>query len=222
MRQPPVLLTRPVAVAMPLAELLRARGVTVTVSPLIRIDPVGEVPNVAGALLTSGAAVARIMAAGGVSGTPAWVVGPRTAELARAAGFDVRGVGRDVAALVDLVPDDAPPLTHLRGEETRGDLAARLAARGLQVSEAVIYRQSAQPLSPEGETLLRSGPVLIPLYSPRSAVLLAQACPPGSQRNFRLLALSPAVAAACPVPPLGVSETPDGTGMLALLWEHLP
>ncbi len=156
----------------------------------MRTEPVGEVPGVEAALLTSGAAVARIAADGPVPGTPAWVVGPRTAQMARAAGFEVRGTAADVDALVGLVPPDAPPLTHLRGAHTRGDLAARLAARGLRVSEAVIYRQVALPLSEGAIALMRSGPVLVPLYSPRSARLFGAACPSGCRGALRLLALS--------------------------------
>lgn len=223
MHSRPVLLTRPEAESLHLAADLRAMGADrVEISPLMRVEIAGPLPRVAGGvLLTSGNAVRAFVALGGAPGHVAWVVGPRTAGLARDAGFDVRGVAADVDALVELVPPDPPPLVHLRGEVTRGDLAARLDRRGIAVAEAVVYRQIAQDLTAAALALISEGPVIVPLYSPRSAVLLARACPPGRMGHLRLLALSDAVARDCPVSPLGISETPDGKGMLALIGRHL-
>lgn len=218
----PILLTRPEADARRLAARLPALGAgRIEISPLLRIEPVGAAPVEARAvLLTSANAVAA--ARGGLTpGLPAWVVGPRTAEKAARAGLDVRGVAADVEALIALVPPDAPPLVHLRGSVTRGDLAGGLRARGMTVSEMVVYRQVPQPLSGTATALLRAGPCLVPLYSPRSAALLGRACPAGARSNLRLLALSRAVAGACPVEPSGTSESPDGKGMMALIQSAL-
>lgn len=222
MRPLPVLLTRPEAAARPLAIRLKELGARVVVSPLMRIAPTGTLPKISGGvLLTSQNAVSVFADLAGPRGLPAWVVGPQTARAAAAAGFTVRGMAPDVCTLVDVVPQDAPPLVHLRGEVTRGDLVARLQARGLKVQEAVIYRQTPLPLSQDACTLLRQGPTLVPLYSPRSATLLAEACPASAIAHLRLLALSEAVAAACTVAPLGISETPDGAGMWRMIGVHL-
>ncbi|SDZ02790.1 uroporphyrinogen-III synthase [Jannaschia faecimaris] len=220
----PVLLTRPAEDSLRLATQLRRFGAQeVVIAPLMRLEVDAALPPIAGGvLLTSRNAVAAFVAGQGAPGLPAWVVGPGTAAEAVKAGFHVRAVAPNVEALVDMVPEDAPALVHLRGVVTRGDLAARLSARGLRVTEAVTYRQAPQPLTPAAISLLRRGPVLVPLYSPRSASLFADACPTEALDHLRLLALSPAVAKACPVCPLAISETPDGEGMLALIRDSLP
>lgn len=217
----PILLTRPEADARRLAARLWALGAgQVEISPLLRIEPVGAVPlDLSALLLTSANAVAAVGAL--PRGVPAWVVGPRTAEMAARAGADVRGVAAEAAALIAMVPADAPPLTHLRGSVARGDVAGGLRARGLSVSEVVVYRQVPQALSAVTLTLLASGPCLVPVYSPRSAELLGQACPAEAWGNLRLLALSEAVAEACPVLPMGVSERPDGKSMIDLIQRAL-
>jgi uroporphyrinogen-III synthase len=88
------------------------------------------------------------------------------------------------------------PLIHLHGEHTRGDVAKRLNSAGIETHEAVIYRQEALPLSAEVIALIGGAdPVVLPLYSPRSAALVGA----GISRvgpNVRAIAMSPAVAEA--------------------------
>ncbi|WP_299814142.1 uroporphyrinogen-III synthase [uncultured Jannaschia sp.] len=223
MQAMPILLIRPRDQSEALAETLRAAGAgRIVIAPLIAIVPGDSLPDVAGgALLTSGNAVRAWVALGGRRGLPAWVVGPGTAAAARAAGFDVRGVVPDAAALTDRVPRDAPPLVHLRGAVQRGDLAGTLRARGLAAGDAVIYRQDALPLSPEARSLLAEGPALVPLYSPRTAAILRAECPGELRAHLRVVALSDAVAAESPVPPCGIAETPDGSAMLRTILANL-
>ena len=216
---PPVLLTRPAADSERLARTLRAEGAEVIVAPLLRIVPSGPLPEIAGGvLLTSGNGVESYVALGGLGGVPAWVVGPRTARRAAAAGFDVRGSAPDAAALADAVPSDAPPLVHLRGAVQRGDLAARLRARGLAVAEAVIYRQEAVPLAAGARAALAAGPVLVPIYSPRTARLLGEALTTAEAHNLRAICLSGAVADALrrfgAIGPVTVAASPNGGAML--------
>lgn len=223
MRPLPVLLTRPRVDAERLAALLRAGGAErVDVSPLLRIEPVGSVPKIVGGLLlTSANAVAVYAAAGGRPGLPVWAVGPRTAARAREIGLDVRGVAPDAATLAELVPLDAPPLVHLRGAVARGDLVGALRARGIEAEAVVIYAQRAVPLSPPARALIASGPVLAPLYSPRSASLLMAELDGASQANLRTVCLSEAVAEACGIAPLAVAERPDGAAMLDAILANL-
>ncbi|CUH09357.1 uroporphyrinogen-III synthase [Jannaschia seosinensis] len=223
---PPVLLTRPAADSKRLAEMLRGEGVEAIVAPLLRIVPQGPLPEIpGGVLLTSGNGVDSYVFLGGAGGRPAWVVGPRTARRAAAAGFDLCGVAPDAAALAEIVPQDAPPLVHLRGAVQRGDLAARLRVRGLFVAEAVIYRQEPVPLAEAARAALSAGPVVAPLYSPRTARLLGDALSPREAGNLRAICLSAAVADAlrdsAGIAPVVTAGAPDGGAMLRAIRAHL-
>jgi uroporphyrinogen-III synthase len=196
-----------------MAEGLRALGAETVVSPLLEIVIADALPPLAPALvLTSQNGVAAYHALGGPAGLPCWCVGPATAEAARAAGLKVRGWAPDAAVLARTVPADAPPILHLRGAVQRGDLAADLRRRGIDARSAPIYAQEPRPLSDAGLAAMARGAV-VPLYSPRTAALLAQAVPLGHWAGCVPLALSPAVAAALPVP-ARTAPRPDA----AALW----
>ncbi|MDB2407320.1 uroporphyrinogen-III synthase [Jannaschia sp.] len=211
-----VLLTRPAAASKALATRLRAAGASVVISPLLRIVFAQALPPLDEALIfTSTNGVAAYRALGGPAGRPVWCVGPRTGRAARAAGLDLRGVAADAAALAQRIPQDAPPLLHLRGAVQRGDLAAALRARDLAARDAVIYTQDALPLTQEARAAL-DHPTLVPLFSPRSAALFAAACPAHAWPHLQLLSLSPAVAAVLPVAS-EIADMPDGAAMERLL-----
>lgn len=148
----------------------------------------------------------------------AYCVGTRTAEAARAAGFEAIVAGGDAAELVATLSggDEAGPLLHLRGRDSRGEIAGTLTKRRIVTHEAVIYDQQEQPLSDEARGLLAGdAPLIVPLFSPRSAVLFA-AQAQGAERLW-LAALSPAVAAALgDLPRLGleIAEKPEAGPML--------
>ncbi|WP_308917788.1 uroporphyrinogen-III synthase [Jannaschia sp. LMIT008] len=211
MSTPPVLLTRPLADARHFAAYL---GVPCVLSPLLKVAFTATPPGDARAVLfTSQNGVRAWTAGGGPVGLPCWCVGPRTAALAREAGFDLRGWAADAAGLVRLVPSDAPPLVHVRGAQARGGVAAGLRARGLSAAEAVLYEACPLPLTAEAAALLRAGHVVAPVFSPRSARLLAEAVPEGALPHLRAVAISPAAAAALPVPAAAVAATPDAAAM---------
>ncbi len=225
MREPatralPVLLTRPRADAERTAAALQGRA-EVIVSPLMRIVFGDALPDVGTALFTSGNGVAAWVAGGGARGLPCWTVGPRTAELAQAAGFEVQGVAEDAASLSALLPAGLASPVHLRGAVQRGNLVARLRARGIPAREAVLYLQKAEAPTAGALAAVAAAPVLAPLWSPRSARLLFEAFVPPLWRNLRPVALSPAVARACPVPPVAVAERPDGPAMLRAILANL-
>ena len=210
MATPPILLTRPRADAERFAAAL---GLPCVVAPLLEIVATGPVPAAEALLLTSANGVAAWRDGGGARELPTWCVGDRTAGLAAAAGLEVRGWAADAEALARVVPADAPPLTHARGHHVRGDLAARLRARGLRVAEAVLYEAKPVPLTEEARVLALAGPVVAPVFSPRSAALLVDAWPPLAMGHLRAVALSPAVAAALPGPPAAVAARPDAAAM---------
>jgi uroporphyrinogen-III synthase len=76
---------------------------------------------------------------------PLFVVGPRTAQAAAAAGFScvtsADGALDDLAALVAArLTDKTLPLLYLAGADRAGDLAGALAAHGLEIHTRVVYR----------------------------------------------------------------------------------
>jgi uroporphyrinogen-III synthase len=138
--------------------------------------------------------------------------------VARRAGFDAQALGGDAEALVAALAGPGPALLHLRGEDSRGAIAERLSAAGRDTAEAVVYRQQARPLAPRARRVLAGGgPVLVALFSPRSARLFRQAVP-DLPAGVSMAALSPAVAAE-----LGrhdgvrVAPRPDGPAMAGLI-----
>lgn len=175
---PTLLLTRPRAASeaflYALPERLRDQ-LDVVISPVMEIRVTGPLPAACGAAMlvfTSANGVTAFAALGGVAGGPCYVVGPATARAAHKAGFDpIEGPG-DAAGLVQRIIDDAPtrPIWHLRGTHSRGNLAGYLQAAGLTADAATIYDQPLVPLSAAAQQALdREIPVLLPLFSPRSA-----------------------------------------------------
>jgi uroporphyrinogen-III synthase len=218
-----LLLTRPEAAArrfLKACEAAQGCPLPAILSPVMEITPVdvllGDRPG--GLILTSENGAAR---AGdlGLAGIPAWCVGARTAAVARSQGLDAVEAGPDAEALLKRLLQLAPsgPLLHLRGEHARGDLATRLRAAGLDAWECVAYRQAALPPTPEARRALGgAAPLLVPLFSPRSAALLA-AWQPGAP--LHVVALSEAVAeqAKRGLRPLtlDVAEAPNEGAMVA-------
>ena len=216
-----LLLTRPEAASrrfLGACEAARGGPVPAVLSPVMAIRPVEvwlEEPPTA-LILTSENGAAR---AGDLNLAPreAWCVGPRTAAEARRMGFRAIEAGPDARSLLAALLDARPagPLLHLRGEHARGEVVRRLRAAGLDAREAVAYRQEALAPSPEARVSLDGpDPLVAPLFSPRSAVLLAGWEP---RAPLDVVAMSPAVAeAARPLRPgrLCVASSPTGAAMV--------
>lgn len=221
--RPKVIVTRPAdqgaAFAARLAQAFA--GVEVIVAPLLAPQFLPhDLPRgrFAGVIFTSGTAVAAV--AGDALPRRAYCVGQATARAARAAGFDAQSADGDAEALLAQIIAAPPPgpLLHLHGVETRGALAARLTAAGIPAQGVVVYRQQPQPLTPAAQTALAGdAPVILPVFSPRSAVLLADALA-GARAPLLAAAMSPAVAAALgglPLARLETAEHPDAAAMVA-------
>lgn len=173
--QPKILLTRPAPDGPDMApDLARDTGLPVIVSPLFRIEQEPALPDMAGVeavIFTSRNAVRAYADMGGPD-LPAICVGEATARAAQDAGLTARVLGgnadRLVAALIAEKP--AQKMLHLRGEQSHGQVAQRLTDAGLQVDEAVIYRQVPQPLTDEAtKALAGPDPLIVPLFSPAAA-----------------------------------------------------
>ena len=224
MPPPLLLLTRPEAQAQAFAAALEAAGARfqAVISPLIATVETGPLPPLDGAtglIFSSAAGVRAYTALGGPGGLRAWTVGAATARAARAAGLDAAMAGETADALVAALIAAPPrrPLLHLHGRHTRGAIADRLTAAGVTTSTATIYEQPARPPTDAARAALQGArPVVAPLFSPRTAALLATV-----PRKSPLLvaAMSDAVAnAARPLHSraLRCAARPDHAAMVAL------
>jgi uroporphyrinogen-III synthase len=107
----------------------------------------------------------------------AFCVGDQTANAARVAGFDAISAHGDGDQLVAEIKRCGMrgPFLHLRGHDVRGEIAKRLCSAGIETHDAVVYVQEAQPLVPAAEAVFADDtPVIIPLFSPRTAQILVQ------------------------------------------------
>lgn len=204
---PTVLLTRPEDSSRRFAAGLADLGLPIVISPILEIVPLAHdaaaVAAARGLVFTSAHAVP---AAGEGGGRRAICVGPATGEAARRAGFDVIEGPGDAAGMMPLLDALGPGWLHLRGAHV---------AQVLPVPAVVVYDQRARPLSAEaGELLGGAAPVILPLFSPRSAGLVLSAT-----RNARaplwLAAISPAARAAWvgPAAREATATTPDAPGV---------
>jgi uroporphyrinogen-III synthase len=177
-----LLITRPHEDGERTAVTLRARGHTVMLAPLLRIEPVAAEfgPGPFAAVLTTSANAARAIAAHGrieeLRRLPLYTVGRRSAEAAQAAGFTtLHSADGDAQDLIGMVARElagaGASLLYLAGEERSVDLEAELARHGLKIRTAVVYRAAtSERLPPEAEQALAAGELDGVLhYSRRSA-----------------------------------------------------
>lgn len=182
-----VLLTRAAADAERSAARLRQRGHDSLISPVLRIvDVDADIPARAydAVMLTSAQAAQSRVAAGlspALKALPLWVVGAKTLDAARHAGFSGRALlAADAAALLGEIVRGGKiggPALYLAGAERKPDLEAGLAELGVAVAACVVYAAEAQPIlsdaALDGFAQGRIDAVLH--YSRRSAALFAQA-----------------------------------------------
>ena len=146
--------------------------------------------------------------AGPGRGRPAICVGPHSAAVARAAGFDaITGPG-DAIRLEPMLKDLPPGWLHPHG---------RHIARALPVEGVAVYDQQPVALNDRARAALAGGgPVMVPLFSPRSARLLS-AQVQGARAALWVVPISAAAAGAWdgPAARMAVAPTPDAEGVLA-------
>lgn len=225
-----LLLTRPRDNARADAEAARALGWRggIVIAPLMQITlrplAADDLAGVQTIIATSQHAIAALVAGGAARDVTLWCVGPRTRAAAQVAGFtDLRGgTGADGAELLAQMhaAGITGPALHLHGDHLALDLAARLRAAGHPARGLAVYGQDAIALSGAGRAcLMAAGDVVVPLYSPRSAQLFADAWAvlPQPKARLHLIALSENVAKAVAHVPAGSLQTltfPDGAEML--------
>ena len=224
--RPVILLTRPRAASEALAEDIRARlgdRVDIVISPLLEIEYLGAplaLSGVRGLIFSSRNGVEAAAELTDARDLPAFCVGPSTTRQADAAGWRAEMAGPDAETLVQRLKALRPdaPLLHLRGRHARGDIAGQLGAAGVPVREQIVYDQHPKPLSDAARACLQGpAPVVVPLFSPRSARLFGAAVP---GPVAAVAAISHAVADTLPQSFAGrvaVADAPNAEAMLALL-----
>jgi uroporphyrinogen-III synthase len=228
-----LLVTRPEPDAARTALALRQRGHEALVAPLMRMEALAATfggPFDALALTSANAAraIASHVRRAELTALPLFAVGARSAEAARALGFaDVHSAEGALPDLVELIARELPRgarLLYLAGEDRAGDLAADLAAHGIAVETAVIYRVATLDALP-GELRAAIGELDGALhYSRRSAeTLLRLAQRAGLLASVLRLAhycLSEDIARvwrAAGATRVHVSAHPDETALLTLI-----
>ena len=213
--RPVLLLTRPEADARRMAATLPAplAGLRRVISPVMRIVAVdhdaGALRDAPGVVFTSAHAVA---AAGPGAGRPAICVGARTAAAARAAGFEVTEGAGGAQDLLPLIAAARVPLIHAHG---------RHVAQALPLPGVVVYDQ--RPVAPTAEAravLAGRAPVLLPVFSARSADLVSQVAA-GVRAPLWVAAISDAALAplAGQAARAAVACRPDGQGVIAAMMQ---
>lgn len=190
--------------------------VTPIYSPLIAIEGLDAVVT-----FTDEAAV--FSSANGVAygplgaGRRAYCVGAATTKAAIAKGWIAEQRGQTADTLVtDLIAHPpGQPLIHLSGVHTRGDIAARLTAKGIPTRNIAVYDQIALPLTAEAHACIaREKPLMLPLFSPRTAAQFADQVPKAA--TVHAIALSEAVVEKVAPASYGsvtVAATPDANAM---------
>jgi uroporphyrinogen-III synthase len=177
-----VLVTRSEPGASETAQRLADLGYAPAVEPLFSIETIPAVLPPHDALAFTSANGVRVFARlSQARDRPVFSVGRRTAQEALDLGFtQVTSADGDVNALAVLIAEKLPPgarLLHAGNEESRGDLAGALAAKGIQASFVATFR--AAPVVRPGPRLaahLRGEPAFeaVLIHSARAATILSQ------------------------------------------------
>lgn len=229
-----VILTRPAAQGARFAELVRENcgpNVRVIISPLMAVEHItpdlGQ-DTYSAVIFTSEPAVKATQTFHGTLPALAYCVGEHTSLVAQEAGFSTRTANGDAATLIALIQtaQEQGPLVHLRGRDTRGQVAERLNSAGIVTFETIVYAQNPVPLSQEARAVLGAAfPVILPVFSPRSADMLAVAlAQTGVTAPLVIVAFSPAVAGRlidAGLTPRLVASHPDARSMLAAIQQAL-
>lgn len=150
----------------------------IVTSPIMQIRALDvDIQDFDIALITSSQALRSLPGTFQANGRLALCVGDVTTQAANSIGFAAVCAGSTVDGLVDHVLAHLRQgrYLHLRGQHTTGDLVPRLDRHGVQVQGTIVYDQPMVALSESAQQMLQRGtPVVLPLFSPRSAELLIE------------------------------------------------
>ena len=221
-----ILLTRPEADARLSAEKLSALGHSCIVAPLFEIAATGEHQphgDFSGVLATSAHAFDAPEHIQTLRDLPMHLVGERTAEAARHAGFaQLRMSAQDATHLAQHIGMGAEHFLYLAGRERRPELETLLTAQGHRVTPWIVYEtREATHLPQAASTALMGGEIDAVLhFSTRSAALyrtLAQAAGLEAQalKPVQIAISSRAAQELVGARQIAVAPTPDFDGFLS-------
>ena len=218
---PTLLLTRPRPQSeafLVACETVLERRLSAVISSLLRIQPVGDVPDLAAydtIIVTSGNGVERLK--DHLAGRYIVTVGEKTATLARQHGAaGAVALGENIAAFLEKSDHIRGKALLCRGVHSRGDIVRALSNHGVTAEEVVLYDQTAQPLNTAALQLLAGeARVVAPVFSPRTAKLLSAY---SVTAPLTVLAISEATKDAWSGPgEVQVAAHPDAESMLHLV-----
>jgi uroporphyrinogen-III synthase len=232
-----LLVTRPRVEADRTAAELNRRGHQALIAPVLTIEAVAGAaldPVLFDAvIMTSSNAVRALMAHPAFSATlkrPVVAVGGQTAQVAREAGFSqVVSADGDAADLLTLIRGrwaSAGRLLYLAGSDRSRDLAAELAASGIQVETVVVYSANAAARLPDdAEQAIRAGAVDGVLHYSRRSTLIFLDCADAGGLGGSLQALTHYCLSARAADPLSarqfsrirIAPHPDEAALLDLI-----
>lgn len=216
---PTLLITRPLEASHRFARMMRDRmgdDLQICISPLIEIRDLPEtvlVGNAKGLVFTSRHGVQAMAKMTDRRDMAVFCVGGTTTAAANAAGWAAIEAGQDAKFLIEgiLARNPQGPLLHIRGSSSRGDIAASLTAAGLPTTQSIVYEQAPLDLNETAAALLsQGGPVIVPLFSPRSAAQFFKQKQGDAQLHFAALsqAVAEEIKAKC-----HVARCPDAQAM---------
>lgn len=197
---PKIILTRPEKEARDFSNRILSQlpEVKIIISPLITIEytkPKVDLNAFDGIIFTSSNGIEAIKKLSIPHNMPCFAVGPKTAQQAAQLGFLASQGPGNADGLITLILSrpSVGRLLHISGEHTRGNISTRLTGLGQICEHIVAYKQETLSLTTEAMDAFKGGkPIILPLFSPRTAQLLITQSVPLEQSH--MIALSEAVA----------------------------
>jgi uroporphyrinogen-III synthase len=207
-----VLVTRPREDGEDTARRLAMLGHEAVLAPLLATaffdGPPLDIAGVQAILATSANSIRAFIRRSAERDIPLFAVGPQTSAEAQAAGFtNVRNADGDVQDLARAVMAHADPakgpLLHIRGENSKAELASALTAKGFALRPEILYAVRPLDLQPDILAALRAGSVeAVLLFSPVSAGVFRDALQAAGISGQGLVAVCISAAAAEALAPL--------------------
>lgn len=172
----------------------------VVFSPMVSIDPLNTdkiLPTTATVIFTSSNAVRLYASQTSERRQNIFCVGSVTTQAATGFGFTVAQNFETASKLITYLKKPHENLGYIfypRAETVSVDIAAALSGKGNPISEMVLYRQSFQPLSDEGQHAIESLAVITPILSKEIAIRFRDIIQSLKPKKLTIICISEAVA----------------------------